>query len=484
MTKLSVLDRVKNAVYPVITRNALLDALLGGPSDEISVAEAKVEAWSYGADDVDDATTVAVTAGSAIVTLTGGLTTLFQTNDDFVIAGSIQGNSGRYIVTNVNNSTQLTLNKTFTVAESGLFYARTKPRLVRVAKGYLLFPGGYEPDATIRSSVLGAMVTTHQMRGSSSGITTEFNRITNSANQLMDTVKPLTSLGTGIATTSLGAAVTITTSLVTGDDFTIAGSTKGSNGRYFVYSNSGTAIIPARRAVSSTQYYAELSGGAEVQIREDRANSKIYFRLINVTGQASNRVNLSIAVTGATVTASGTSGLESGVSESLTAASGSVSTSGNGDSTWRAAPGQIKEGWAQVSSLSAAEFTVTWSQTVGTIRAVRLGRAGLAIRTASGAIQTGALNKFRFGGLILTATRSGIAETALTVYADGYPSYYLGFSNPGTYENDAYTIITPVDFVVLDLDHRNYGNYSETDLKNIARDYLIPVDTEYVIGFV
>lgn len=487
MSLTSVLERVKNAILPVIEQNGLLDAFLGSPSDEVAVAEAKIEAWGYGADDIESGT-VDITGGSALVTLVGNITDNLQINDDFVIAGSKEGNGGLFVITNINSSTTLTLNHTFSVTETGLFFGKTKSRLIKLAKGMNLFPQGTETDAAIRTDILARAGTIHQLRGTTQGIIEDLGRISGASIQLEDTVKALTQLSTGVSTTSGGATMTVSTwanSLTVGSDFTVALSTIGSNGRYFVYSNSGTAITPARRAINSTQYYQDMFNATEVHFREDRSTGRLYWRVINSNGSASNRVTVSIAVTGATVSSFGMNGGSVGDSVG-SPVSGTVNTqsSSGANAYWDVTNGQSKEGWVQVSSIPNAEFTVTVSQAVGTLNAVRHGRAGLASRDKSGNLVLGALPKVRFGGLILTNFRSDTSESGLTVYQDGYPGFYMGFGYLGTYENDDYPMASPDDFVVIDVDHRNYGQYSELEVKNLAQDQIIPVDTEYVIGFV
>ncbi len=489
MSLISVLERIKNAVHPLIERNALLDALLGAPGDELAYGEGKIEAWSYGADDIETGT-VSVTALSNTVNLAnGGSTVGMAVDDDFVIAGSKENNSGRFKITAINSNTQLVLNNTFKVTEAGLFYGKTKPRLIRIAKGLALFPGGYETDAVIRTDILGKAGDIHKKRGTSIGVEEDFERITNAQIQIIDPVKPLTSLQAGVATTANGATMTVASwasGLAVSDDFTVSLSTKGSNGRYFVYSNTGTVLTPARRAVNTGDYFTEITNASEVHFKELREGNRLYFRVINKNGGASNRVAVTITVSGATIITSGINGGAAGDTVTLSSSTVAITKSSAGvNSYWDVTTNQAKEGWIELSSIgTGVEVSVNVTESVGTLNAVRWGRAGLASRNKAGVLSLGVMPSAKFGGLIKTAFRSGLAETGLTVYKDSYHGFFLGFGYPGTFENDDYTIVSPDDFVALDIDHRNYANYSEQDLKILARDYLMPYDCEYILGFI
>jgi NAD(P)H-flavin reductase len=73
-------------------------------------------------------------------------------------------------------------------------------------------------------------------------------------------------------------------------------------------------------------------------------------------------------------------------------------------------------------------------------------------------------------------------ETGLTVRLKTKPGWYLGVSSPGAVEEDAYTMASPDEFVVLEVDHRNYNNYTERALETLVREVLLPADVDGVLG--
>jgi hypothetical protein len=488
MTLTAVLDRMKEALYPSIVQNALLDALLGAPADEIAVAEAKIEAWGLGGDDLE-AGTVTVTPGSALVTLAGAspVTSLYQIDDDFVVAGSKEGNSGRYRVTILNSATTLTVDRPFAVAETGLFHARTKPRLLRLAQGLRLFPGGYESDKVLRDQLLAKAGEIHRNRGGIQALETELERMTRGNAQIIDNTRPLgTALASGLTVSSgngyVGSVLNLaipTSQLLVGDDITVLGSTKGGNGRYFVFGNNGTVVLLGRRAVNATQYFPFLPPtAASLQFREDREHNRMYFRVINNTATATKQINVTLTAS-PTSMFTGAGALGTGYTVSLT--NGVLSFG------WVVPAGGTYEGWVGMnvtSTDSYAALTVSETLTGSSLTGVRLGYAGLYPIHRTGVLDYSVSPQLKWGGLIQSGFRSGVNETGLTVYANSLSGFYLGLGYPGIYENDDYTMASPDDFVVVEVDHRNYAFYSEADLKALVRDHLIPADTNYVLGFV
>ena len=273
MTLVSTLDRIIGNFYPFITRNTLLESFIGGPSDEISIAEAKLQAWADGALDIilqrtEFPLTVSVAAASPSVQLeittgpgtvattinvnevigtnttflsnvrpgdtfsipgvpltgivvqvnsdtslhvdvdasaseTGeaysstpdfDFTNEFQQDDDFIIAGSKDGNNGRFKVQSITDADTLVLTTNLTNTETGLFFAKTKPRLIAKANALLLFPGRWESDDRIRTDILNRTTIIHRYRGTTQGVVEDFTRLTNddvlgTTVNLLDTVK-------------------------------------------------------------------------------------------------------------------------------------------------------------------------------------------------------------------------------------------------------------------------------------------------------
>jgi hypothetical protein len=406
-------------------------------------------------------------------------TTIFKIGDELVLAGSLKGYSGRYPITSVS-ANSLTITGVFATSESRLFCASPKNRLLALARGVLLFPGGYESDTALRTQLAAAPVT-HQQRGSTAGLTSDLTKVANFAPALIDSVNPGTLLQSAVASTSGGATLTVSAwaaGLTVGKSFLVSASTLGSNGRYWVYTNSGTDITPARRPVHTYEYYPYQASGIELQFREDRVNDRIYFRVNNPGGVASKTIAMSL-------TASGVGSVTAGVP---VGAGYTVGVAGNVASfTWTLSPGELfREGWVNVGSLSAAiEFipTVSESSTGLAIQAVRLGYGGINSRTLTGAISL-TLARWRWGGLVKTALLAGTAETGLKVYNGATHGFYLGAGYPGILENDAYPMASPKDFLVVEVDNRNGTNYSNDDIKDTTRDYLIPADTDYLLEFV
>lgn len=408
------------------------------------------------------------------------LTAIFKIGDNFVLAGSTQGYSGVYQVTAVSSSS-VTVAGSFGAPETGLLYGSQKARLLARARSLLLFPGGYETDAQLTAQLLAA-TTTHEKRGSTAGLVSDLNVISNGGTVLIDSIKPAALLQSGVSSTSGGAALTVdawASGLTVGTSFMLGGSTLRSSGRYWVYANSGTAITPARRPVHSYSYFPYQSSGIELQFREDRLNQRVYFRVNNPGAVASKTIAGTVTVSGVgSVTAS----VPVGASYTVGVAANVVSF------TWTLASNEpFREGWINVGSLSSAvEFVpaVSESSTGTAMQIVRLGSGGLSGRTVAGAVDLTALARWKWGGLIKTTFLSQTAESGLTVYGGPYHGFYINIGYPGLFENDPYSITAPKNLVVAEVDNRNVSNYSNTDIKNIVRDYLIPVDADYLIEFV
>lgn len=122
--------------------------------------------------------------------------------------------------------------------------------------------------------------------------------------------------------------------------------------------------------------------------------------------------------------------------------------------------------------------------TSGSPTAVRLGEMGVFPRAAGGATTFTATPSWTWGGYVWTGIRSNRDETGLTILGSALPTWYLEVSTPGQIEEDAYTMASPDEFVVIEVDHRNRRNYTDDDLKVLVKEVLMPADTDYVLGLV
>ena len=679
--KTALLARMEATLPELLTRNALLDGVLGGPGDELAVADIEIEIWGLGGDGAE-AGTAAVTAGSPVVTLTGALpmTSRFIVGDEFYLAGSTAGNAGRYQVQAVTSDTVVTLTTNVPATESGIAFGRSTNRLARACLGLDIFAGGYEPTSTLRNVTLPSASTTHQLRGSRKGMTTELSTLTNTTAQLYDPTVPLVTVGTinagGVRNNSVrwsrdltnaawtqtgnpstlaqnavgldgtansattltdadaaafcgrqqsvtvpvdsnthamafwigkdtnqtrfpliqtqiagGTAVTrgvwlntqtgamvganivgtgtarvvdgglwwiveitltnnstalnttltyqifeargtvigtdnvaatgscvvgqvqvelnspfysspifTTTAAVTapaervplsapyvlppgvttatGQPIAVSNSLLGKNGRYAIYAQPSAAVLVlARKTRHGNLWFPYAPNAIELQFREDREARRVSFRLNNTSTTSSQTVTCSLGVTGGVSAV----GVPAGAAYSVALANGVASWS------WTVPAGQSWSGWVQVSAIHPDdEFYLTVAQSGGgsALGAVRLGYTGLFPMTASGVPAVGLAPTWKWGGLIKTQFPTPNEETTAVVSQGVWPGWFAGITDVNAYENDTYTMASPSDFFVLELDHRNTLNYSESAIRTLAAEHLAPVDADIILGFV
>ena len=551
MTIASVLQRLTSRLPVFININNLTNALLTAVGDETELAEAKIGAWSYGAEDVlpglfnvasgsgsavitpyiYSTGTVATVSGSQRVTGTGtqwltyvnpgdtmtisgesattvgavlndttvdltttmastasGLsytdkfgqdfTKIWLVGDELVIAGSQDDNDGLYPVSAVS-SASVTITGTIAIAETQIYCGETKTRLIRDAAGMLLFAGGYETCSQIRSEILSQAGEIHALRGSTTGVSNDIGRLTATTPVFVNSTQLPVLLQSGVSSTSGGAALTATTGLTVGQSFMVSGSHLRSNGRYFVYANSGTAITPARRPLNSQLYYTGQVSGCEVQFREDRTNKQIYFRVQNLSGVATQQITI-------TVTAAGLSTVTAGVPAG---ASYTVSVSGNEvTAVWTLGSTEtVREAWVNVGSLALTiEFqpTVALASTGTTVQAVRLGAGIICGRNVDDTVNLSAMDNWRWGGFVKTVLPSAISESGLSVLSGAMLGYCLGFSLPTDIEQPTYAIVSPAAFLSIETDVQNAQQYAASTVQTLAQSYFLPVDADVVLNFI
>lgn len=495
MTTTATRDRLVHETRLFIEHNAASQALLTAPAFALSQAEAAVQLLRNNGSFFEWGT---ATVASNLTTLNqaapvvdidaagdpvyGSLVnwqTRFKVGDEIVLAGSTNGNNGIKVIASVGSSS-LTVSTPFAAAEAGLYYAKTTPRLLQLCEEQRLFVGGYETDTQLRALLLG-WAETIQLRGSRSGIITEFNRITNSTSTtLLESVPPLTALGTGVSythSTKTLAASSWYTQVSSGSPITIVGSTRGSSGRYTVYGVSGSSVQIGHRANRSTEYvYAYAANKTELLFREDRVNNNIWVGLANQSS-SSKTVAFTLTASGATF---GTAAVTQGTGTAT--ASGTLATvsltAGAGSATSRT----FSEVRIPVTSLTSAS-TFTPAITSGSPTAIRLGGLGLCLHTSAGVPITGSMFPWRWGGIVFTGLRSGVDESGLTVYASTSPGWALGVTYPESAEEESYSMAFPDELVVVEVDHRNTAYYTKDDLTTLVRSVLLPADVEGVLGY-
>lgn len=492
----TMFDRLKQLVtsYQVVQQNAVSDAMLLGPGDALGEFDATVDLLQHEGQYVEPNT---VTIGSDLVTVTqvaavGAVsttgvkayqplvdwTTRFRVGDEIIIGGSVKGNTGRRTIAAVSAGS-LTVSTPFAAAEAGLRYAKPTFTLLARCRELLLYPGGYETDTALRA-LLNQWIAIMQARGSRQGLTAEMDRITNSTSTVvLESTPALPTLGTNVAYTHSTKALAATSwagAVAVGDALTIGNSVRDSNGRYTVYATTATTVVPGHRALRSSEYpIAVRSGMVELQFTEDRVLGLLSVRLVNTTAQTKT-IGFTVTVTGATITAS-----------ARRSGSGTVShTSGVGTCSLVTGAGTtvaptITEAAFTLSGLSELS-TFQVALTSGTPTAVRLGEMGLHPTGTNGLADLTTLWPWRWGGVVRTGLRGQQNETGLTVAGRTKPGWFLGVSSPGLVEEDAYTMASPDEFVVVEVDHRNPAHYTEQDLKALVREVLLPADVDGVLG--
>lgn len=496
MAQFSMLDRLKSMLYPLVQQNAVSEAMLTGPALELGQLEGAADLMQYDGRFMDPNT---VRIEADLVTLTQvasvdrveGQTTVYapladwtiryRTGDEVIVGGSSKGNNGRRViqtVTKVGNNYQMTVAAPFVAAEDGLIYGKPTYELLNRCRELLLYPGGYETDTQLRA-LLVQWLTTMQRRGSVTGIKAEMNRVTNNTTtEVLQTIPALETLVANASYTHSTQSVPAgswSSDLVPGSTLSVVGSSLDSNGRYTVYSADNTRVVLGHRARAS-QRYAEMAfaNATELQFREDRVLNRLWVRLHNTTG-SSKTVGFTVTVTGSPVgtaavaTGTGTVSVSNGVATvSLTAGAGSLATP------------TIAEVVLPLTNANSAVLQVTI--TAGTPTAVRLGAMGLCPNTPAGTPDLAALWTWRWGGIVKTGLRSARNETGITLLGSTKPGFYVGVTCPESVEEDAYTMGSPDEFVVVEVDHRNPANYTTQDLGTLVRDVLLPADVTGILG--
>lgn len=487
MAQFTPLDRLRKLLYPLVQQNDVSDAMLTGPAVELGILGAAADLMEFDGRFVDPNT---VTIGSDLVTLTQvadvdhlngntpvyadlvDWTTRYRVGDEIILGGSTKGNNGAHTIQSVSAS-QMALAAPCEAQEAGLVYGKPTYALLALCRELMLYPGGWETDTQLRA-FLASWIQVMQKRGSRSGIVSEMNRVANSSSTtLLETMPALITLQTGVSYTASSQSVMGNgwqTSAVPGTSITIGGSTIGSNGRYAVYSVSGTAVVLGHRAKNAIKF-PDLPpvNGCELQFREDRYQNRVWVRLIN-TSSSSKTVAFTVTVANATLgTVASPIGVGSASNTSSVATISLTAASGGSSTTYLPL------------TLTTTPATFTVAITSGSPDAVRLGLMGLCPMMTDGTPSLSALWPWAWGGVVQTGLRSGLNETGLTIYASARPGWYLGVSTPGSVEEDAYTLASPDDFVVVEVDHRNYSNYSENDLATLVTGVLLPADVDGVL---
>lgn len=491
MAREPMLERLKRSLYPFMRSSDLQDAFLGAPADELAHYDAVLTIFGHGGSYLEPGVAT-VTAGTATVTQVAAVhgTTLnwntrFKVGDEIILGGSLSGQQGVFPITAIAGGgltmTVTVPGGTFAVTETGLLYAKSTFRLIQLTKELMLFPGGYETDTDLRQNLLYRSMIIHQQRGSSIGVEEEVARISNAVAETLETSPPLRLLASGIAfdatTRRLANTGSWATGMVVGESIAVLGSTKTSNGRYVIYNIDGSGVELARRAMKSQRYpLTTRTNALELHVREDREQRRLIWRVVNTTAGAL-AVTFNIAVSGATY-----------ASATVTTGAGSVVLSGGNTvatCTWTVPAGETWEVTALLTIPSGLPiFTLT--RTAGTLNAVLMGGAALFGRTVAGVLNSSAV--WKWGGLIPDTLRGnqpggGSANsTGLSIYAKTVPGWFLGVSGPGLVEEDSYTMASPDEFVVLEVDHRNTRNYSEKTFKTVVTDYLSPANVDTLLG--
>lgn len=496
MAQYSALDRLKSLLYPLVEQNEVAEAMLLGPSLELGQMEGAIDLLQHDGRFLDpntvrvEADLTTLTQVAAVDRVDGNTTiyatlvdwtTRYRTGDEIVLGGSIKGNNGHHTiatVTKVGNNYQMTLAAPLVAAESGLAYGKPTYELLNRCRELLLFPGGYETDTQLRQ-LLGSWLTTMQQRGSVTGVQTEMNRVTNNTTAaVFQSVPAITTLATGVAYTHSTLSVPAgswSAGLVPGSCLSITGSQKDSNGRYTVYSADQSLVVLGHRAHHSQAYpEIELDNALEVQFREDRVLNKLWVRLLNTSASGAT-VALTVTASGTTFTAA--SAVGSGATASVNSNVATISlTVGAGSLATPA----IAEVVMTPASITSAAFQA--AITSGTPTAVRVGEMGLCPNGTNGLPNLTALWLWRWGGIVKTGLRSRVNETGLTLFTPTKPGFFVGVTCPESVEEDAYTMASPDEFVVVEVDHRNPRNYTAEDLGTMVRDVFLPADVTGVLG--
>jgi hypothetical protein len=497
MSVSSMLTRLKQQLYPLVQQNTVSDAMLTGPADALAVLDGSLDMMLAGGRYLEQGSVTIPGTLNSLVQVPGverldaeGLpvtaalvdwTALFRVGDEVIVGGSSLGNNGLREVTAVNTvltgpditGYTLTVSPPFVAAETGLVYGKPTFMLRQLCREMLLYPGGYETDTELRA-LLADWIETMQRRGTRLGLKTEVNRLTNSTTtELLETVTPLRVVNTGRSYTQSTQSLNVADpDLSIGQSVTVTNSSEDSNGRYTVYTNTGSTIVLGHRAASSRSYRTVREANAlEVQFREDRVNSRLWVRVVN-TGASSAEITLTLDITAGTIdevslpTGTGSiSHTASNAALTLTTSSGSTS-----------AP-NISEAVVMLSGTSSATI-ITPAITSGTPTQVRLGLMGLCPTGTDGNPVLASIAPWRWGALVRTGLRSRSDESGLTLLASARPGWYLGLSSPDSVEEDAYTMTSPDEFTVVEADHRNPTNYTEQDLERLVRDVLLPADVD------
>lgn len=250
-----------------------------------------------------------------------------------------------------------------------------------------------------------------------------------------------------------------TTGLQVGSSVTIDGTTTDANGRYVVYSLS--PVVIGTRAVNRDEFCPTLSTDTiDVVMREDDLLRTLFMQVTNRT-MSSQAVTL-VFTTSAASTLISSWGTVTGLQVAGTLTAGQTATMS----------------LAITGATSGVTFTLTPTAPVPVV--ARLGEAVVV----NSRTERGVNHEWKWGGLIRRGLYEGYDQPDITVYKDGVAGWFLGFGYPGIIENDSYTITSPEDVVVFETQHNNTNNYTETDIKKIVRDRLVPTNVPVVIGFV
>lgn len=502
MPATSLLNRLKAQLYALVQQNDVSDAMLIGPSEVLSRLDGSVDMLLEGGrylerglvtitSSLDTLVQVPVTVrldalGQPVSDTLVDWTALFQVGDEIILGGSSLGNNGRRIVSAVtpvlNGQSEvigytITTSTPFVAEESGLVYGKPTFSLRQLCRELLLYPGGYETDQQLRT-LLSTWLETMQLRGTRAGVETEVDRLTNSTStELLETVTPLVELGTNLSYQDSSREIALADpDLYIGQPVTVAESSEDSNGRYTVYSNSGSAVVLGHRA-SRSRFYRDVheSSVTEVQFREDRVNQKLWVRLIN-TAVSAEEVEVGMSVAAATVTSADLAAGSGSTASTASTATLTLTTSGGSVATPSIAEAVI--------SLSGTSDSTTFTVTInsGTPTQVFLGSLSLCPTGVDGSPVLAQIQPWRWGAVVRTGLRSRSDETGLTLLASARPGWYLGLSTPDSAEEDAYTMASPDEFVVVETDHRNTTNYTEQDLETLVRDVMLPADVDGALG--
>lgn len=493
----SMLTRLKQQLYALVQQNAVSDAVLTGPADALALLDGSLDMMLAGGRYLEPGSVTVPGTLNTLIQVPGiarldasgqpvtaalvDWTAMFRVGDEVIVGGSALGNNGVRRITDITTVTTgpdvtgyvLTVTPAFTAAESGLVYGKPTFMLRQLCRELLLYPGGYETDTELRT-LLAGWVSTMQLRGTRSGLIAEVNRLTNSTTTtLLESAPPMAVLATGRTYTHSTFSINLAApDLAIGDAVTVTGSVEDSNGRYTVYTNTGSTIVLGHRAGSSRSYRpVDEPNTYELQFREDRVNNRLWARLVNTSG-SSVQVTFTLAISSGTFTAGA---LVSGTgSVSTTSSTATLSLTAVAGATSAPSSSEAVLSLAGVSSAT----TLTPAITTGLPTQVRLGLLGLCPTGTNGDPILAEIAPWRWGAVVRTGLRSRSDEAFLTVLASARPGWYLGVSSPDSVEEDAYTMASPDEFAVIEADHRNPTNYTEQDLERLVRDVMLPADVD------